>query len=98
MIKAPWNDMYVYDVRERSIDEAMDVLDKNGLSVKVDMSVRFHPMYNKIGYLHEFLYQRIQILSRRLRRKVKGSGKRKKLILRPSRNSSCPKCAPQCAG
>ena len=28
------------------------------------------------------IYQRIQILSRRLRRKVKGSGKRKKLILR----------------
>jgi regulator of protease activity HflC (stomatin/prohibitin superfamily) len=54
VVKAPWNEMFVYDVRERTIDEAMDVLDKNGLSVKVDMSVRFHPMYNKIGYLHEF--------------------------------------------
>ena len=54
VVKAPWNDMYVYDVRERTVDEAMDVLDKNGLSVKVDVSVRFHPMYNKIGYLHEF--------------------------------------------
>lgn len=54
VMKAPWNEMHVYDVRERTIDEAMDVLDKSGLSVKVDMSVRFHPMYNKIGYLHEY--------------------------------------------
>lgn len=54
VVKAPWNDMYVYDVKERSIDETMDVLDKNGLSLKVDVSVRFHPMYDKIGYIHEF--------------------------------------------
>ena len=30
-MKAPWNEMYVYDVRERTIDEAMDVLDKKRL-------------------------------------------------------------------
>jgi len=54
VVKAPWNDMYVYDVKERSIDETMDVLDKNGLSLKVDVSVRFHPMYDKIGFIHEF--------------------------------------------
>jgi len=54
VVKAPWNDMYVYDVKERSIDETMDVLDKNGLSLKVDVSVRFHPMYDEIGYIHEF--------------------------------------------
>lgn len=54
VVKAPWNDMYVYDVKERSIDETMDVLDKNGLSLKVDVSVRFHPMYDKIGFIHEY--------------------------------------------
>lgn len=50
---APWNEMYVYDVKEQKVEESMNVLDKNGLSITVDISVRFHPMYGKIGYLHE---------------------------------------------
>ncbi len=52
-MKAPWNDLYVYDVKENSIDEKMDVLDKNGLSISVDVTLRFHPIYAQIGYLHE---------------------------------------------
>ena len=31
----------------------MDVLDKNGLSINVDVTVRFNPIYDEIGYLHE---------------------------------------------
>ncbi len=50
---APWNEMYLYDVKEQKVDENMDVLDKSGLSVSVDVSVRFNPMHIKIGYLHE---------------------------------------------
>lgn len=52
-IKAPWNDLYVYDVSENQAEETMDVLEKNGLSISVDISVRFHPMYEKIGEIHE---------------------------------------------
>ncbi len=52
-IVAPWNKMYVYNVREQQRDETMDVLDKNGLSITMDVTVRFNPVYNKIGYLHE---------------------------------------------
>ena len=52
-IIAPWNEMFVYDVREQKVDETMDVLDKNGLSIHVDVSVRFYPLYDKIGELHE---------------------------------------------
>ncbi|GAA0191493.1 prohibitin family protein [Fulvivirga kasyanovii] len=52
-MKAPWNDLYVYEVREKSIEEKMDVLDKNGLSINVDVTLRFHPIYDQIGYLHE---------------------------------------------
>lgn len=52
-IKAPWNDLYVYDVSENQAEETMDVLEKNGLSIQVDISVRFHPMYEKIGEIHE---------------------------------------------
>ncbi|MCT4614518.1 MAG: prohibitin family protein [Marinifilaceae bacterium] len=50
---APWNEIYVYDVREQKSEETMDILDKNGLSIKLDVSVRFNPIYNKIGFLHE---------------------------------------------
>lgn len=52
-VKAPWNVVYVYDVTENQAEETMDVLDKNGLSIQVDVSVRFHPMYNKIGHIQE---------------------------------------------
>jgi regulator of protease activity HflC (stomatin/prohibitin superfamily) len=51
--KAPWSEMIVYDVTENNIEETMDVLDKSGLSIKVDASVRFNPVYDKIGSLHE---------------------------------------------
>ncbi len=52
-VKAPWNELILYDVTESKIEETMDVLDKNGLSLKVDVSVRFHPVYTRVGYLHE---------------------------------------------
>jgi len=52
-IIAPWNDLYIYDVHEQKIDETMDILDKNGLSISVDVTCRFNPIYFKIGYLHE---------------------------------------------
>lgn len=50
---APWNKLYVYDVKEKKREETMDVLDKNGLSIKMDVSIRFNPVHNRIGYLHE---------------------------------------------
>lgn len=50
---APWNKMFKYNIREQPQEETMDVLDKNGLSVSVDVTVRFNPIYNKIGDLHE---------------------------------------------
>ncbi len=56
-IVAPWNDFIVYSVKEQTREETMDVLDKNGLSVNVDMSVRFNPVYIRIGYLHEVFGQ-----------------------------------------
>ncbi len=52
-MKAPWNDVYIYTVNEVSSDENMDVLDKSGLSIHVDVTVRFYPIPEKIGYVHE---------------------------------------------
>lgn len=49
----PWNDMIVYDVRIQEEKEAMDVLSKNGLSIQVELSYRFNPIGQRIGYLHD---------------------------------------------
>jgi regulator of protease activity HflC (stomatin/prohibitin superfamily) len=50
---APWNEMFVYNVKEQNVEEGMDVLDKSGLSINMDISIRFNPKYDRIGFLHE---------------------------------------------
>ena len=50
---APWNKMYIYDVRVNESFEKMDVLSKNGLSIAVELSYRFNPQPNEIGNLHD---------------------------------------------
>jgi len=52
-VVAPWNTMYIYNVKEQTAEESMRVLDRNGLSMSVDVTVRFNPFENKIGYVHE---------------------------------------------
>lgn len=52
-VLAPWNSMYVYDVREKQLEEEMEVLSSNGLNIQVDITVRVNPKTNKIGELHE---------------------------------------------
>lgn len=50
---APWNTMYIYDVREMQIEEEMTVLSNDGLDIALDVTVRVNPKYDKIGDLHE---------------------------------------------
>ena len=50
---APWNIMYVYDVREKQQEETMTVLSNDGLDIRLDITVRVNPQHNKIGLLHE---------------------------------------------
>lgn len=52
-IIAPWNQMFIYDVREQQVEESMTVLSSNGLNIKVDVTVRVKPASTKIGELHE---------------------------------------------
>lgn len=62
-MKAPWNEVYVFDVYETSEGENMDVLDKNGLSIAVDVTVRFKPIPDRIGYIYEkFTTNYIEVL------------------------------------
>lgn len=49
---APWNKMYVYEVRQQEISETLNVLSSNGLEISVDVSVWYQPDYQKLGFLH----------------------------------------------
>ncbi|TRZ45238.1 prohibitin family protein [Robertkochia solimangrovi] len=50
---APWNKVFVYEVRQQSVSEKMQVLSSNGLEIKLDASAWFQPMYEKLGLLHK---------------------------------------------
>jgi regulator of protease activity HflC (stomatin/prohibitin superfamily) len=51
-IVAPWNDVIIFRIEEQQIEETMDVLSKDGLSISIDVSLRFRPEPDKIGYLY----------------------------------------------
>jgi regulator of protease activity HflC (stomatin/prohibitin superfamily) len=52
-VVAPWNKVYVYEVRQQSLDEDMQVLSSNGLQIKLDASIWFQPSYEQLGLLHQ---------------------------------------------
>jgi len=52
-IIAPWNDLIIYQVSEQKTEETMEVLDKSGLSIAVEISIRYQPVISRIGYLYE---------------------------------------------
>lgn len=49
----PWNEMFVYDVRQLEVTETMDVLSSNGLEIAVELSVWYQPSYVELGKLHQ---------------------------------------------
>jgi regulator of protease activity HflC (stomatin/prohibitin superfamily) len=50
---APWNDMITFDIEEQQIEETMDVLSKDGLAITIDVSLRYRPQPERIGYLYQ---------------------------------------------
>jgi len=50
---APWNKMFVYEVRQQETGDKMTVLSSNGLEIAVDVSIWFQPEYEKLPYLHK---------------------------------------------
>jgi regulator of protease activity HflC (stomatin/prohibitin superfamily) len=51
-IVAPWNKMFIYDIRINERFEKMEVLSKNGLTIVVELSVRYRAQPDQIGELH----------------------------------------------
>lgn len=52
-IKFPWDDVFVYNVRLQEDLGTMEVLSKNGLTIKTELSYRYKPVDSRIGYLHD---------------------------------------------
>ena len=52
-IVAPWNKMYVYDVRTQDRKEDLHILTNNGLSVGLEASIRYRPMQAELADLHQ---------------------------------------------
>ena len=50
-LKAPWDKIYEYEVRQQEIFENLEVLSSNLLKIRMDMTVFYQPTYNKLGYL-----------------------------------------------
>ena len=54
-IVAPWNKVYIYEVRQQELFEKMRVLSSNGLEIQIDGSAWYQPVYNDLGKLHQTL-------------------------------------------
>lgn len=49
----PWNEMIIYEVRQREILSSMKALTSDQLSVIIDLTVLYKPITDQIGYLHD---------------------------------------------
>lgn len=52
---APWNKVFVYEVRQQELFEKMKVLSSNGLEIQIDASAWYEPVYSDLGNLHQSL-------------------------------------------
>lgn len=51
-VVAPWNTMFIYDVRVNENFEKMSVLSRNGLTIQIDLSYRYRPFADSLADLH----------------------------------------------
>jgi len=54
-IVAPWNDVFIYEVRQQELFEKMKVLSSNGLEIQIDASAWYQPIQQELGNLHQNL-------------------------------------------
>ncbi|GGF75003.1 hypothetical protein GCM10011397_17420 [Wenyingzhuangia marina] len=52
-IIAPWNKVFVYEVRQQELFEKMKVLSSNGLDIQLEVSAWYMPQTDKLGDLHQ---------------------------------------------
>jgi prohibitin 1 len=52
-IVLPWDKLFIYNVRVQERKHAMDVLTNEGMTVTLDLSIRYHPEIELVGLLHQ---------------------------------------------
>lgn len=52
-IIAPWDKLFIYEVRVQEVKHEFDVLTQEGLKLKLYLSIRYHPQPDLAGLLHE---------------------------------------------
>lgn len=52
-IIAPWNRVFIYEVRQQELSEKMQALSSNGLEIKLDASAWYQPIHADLAKLHQ---------------------------------------------
>jgi regulator of protease activity HflC (stomatin/prohibitin superfamily) len=52
-IVPPWDHLFIYNIRVQEVRHTVNVLSKEGLSVTLNLSIRFHPEDDMVGMLHK---------------------------------------------
>src|SRR5690554_3723806 len=52
-IIAPWNKVFIYEMRQQELSEKMQVLSSNGLEIRLDASAWYQPVYEDVAKLHQ---------------------------------------------
>ena len=49
----PWDNLYIYNVRQQERTVDLQMLSKEGLTLQITVSIRFHPEIETLGLLHQ---------------------------------------------
>jgi regulator of protease activity HflC (stomatin/prohibitin superfamily) len=52
-IIAPWDKMYIYNVRIQTVLHELEVLTNRGLPIHLELAIRYQPEYETLGVLHQ---------------------------------------------
>jgi len=52
-VVAPWDQMYIYNVRVQTVLHELEVLTNRGLPIHLELAIRFQPEYETVGVLHQ---------------------------------------------
>jgi regulator of protease activity HflC (stomatin/prohibitin superfamily) len=52
---APWNRLFIYDLRLQSKSEIYHAISKDGVSVIIEVNTRYQLLHNSVGVLHKFI-------------------------------------------
>jgi regulator of protease activity HflC (stomatin/prohibitin superfamily) len=52
---APWNKLFIYDLRLQSTTQTFNAISKDGVNVSAQINVRYQLVHNSVGVLHKFI-------------------------------------------